>query len=111
MYFLFLKTYLNVLDARLGAYFLPKYEGLGRSCWDRGCDYNDSLKVCRSGGGTLAKVRDRHDNLRIRWLLDKLGTSSPDYIGDSIQFYIGLKKMGNDYYRWEDGSEPNFFNW
>ena len=108
---LIFNTYLNVLEARLGHYFLPKYEGLGRNCWDRGCNYNESSEVCRASGGTIAKVRNRHDNQMIHGLLDKLGTSNPDYIGDSFQFYIGLKAMGNDYYRWEDGSDPTFFNW
>ena len=108
---LIFNTNSNGLDARLGAYFLPKYEGLGRKCWDRGCNYNESSAVCSAGGGALAKVRNRRDNQMIHWLLNKLGTSNPDYIGDSFQFYISLKAMGNDHYRWEDGSEPTFFNW
>ena len=96
---------------RLGSYFLPDYEGLGRNCWDKGCDYNDSLKTCKEGGGSLAIIRNRNDSKLIHQLLDKLGTTDPLYIGDSFQFYIGLKEKSNDCYMWEDGSEPAFFNW
>lgn len=113
MFFIYNHTFKNVLDARLGPYFLPKYEGLGQNCWDEGCDYNDSLKVCRDAGGTIAKIQNRRDNQMIHWLFDKLGLGQigPGSAGDFFMFYIGLKEMGNDYYMWEDGSEPTFFNW
>ena len=102
---------MHILETRLGSYFLPKYEGWGRHCWDKGCGYDDSSRICREAGGTLAKIRNRRDNQMIHWLLEKLGTSNPEYIGDTFQFYIGLKRISNDNHVWEDGSEATFFNW
>ena len=95
----------------MGSYFIRKNKGLRQNCWDHGCDYTGSLAVCQKGGGTLAKIRNRHDNQMIGRLLSSFNKVNPMFKGDYFWFYMGLRDVGEQHYMWEDGSKATYFNW
>ena len=88
---------------------------MGRSCWDKGCDFEQSKRLCESsesGYSQLARINSPYENQMVGKLLRKFGrfdafTKTKTY----YWFYNDLRERGNGDYTWSDGSITNYTNW
>ena len=118
-----------MLVLRYGEFFLPEYKGIGKKCWDYGCDVETSKLACIQGytdphfyaaSGQLAVINNKSENYDVDRLISSFGPFNPSKSSKTFYwFWNGLKEtkksMETNYenwgYFWPDGTRTSFTNW
>ena len=113
---------LNIFTVRsYGPFFIPKYQGMGKQCWEKGCDKKEAEDMCEksvetSNQGKLAIIDTKFENYQVGKLLRPFGKFNPwEDTKTYFWFYNSLKEEKINFwdstYTWLNGREANFTNW
>ena len=99
-----------------GPFFIPKYHGMGKQCWEKGCDAQEAEEMCQKSNGKLAMINSKFENYQVGKLLKPFGKFKPwEDTKTYFWFYNSLKENKINFwdstYTWLDGREANFTNW
>ena len=121
-----------ITERKSGPFFIPKYTGMGKSCWEKGCNFEQSQEFCETADysyGKLARINSPTENYLVGQLVNNLNgfgpfdpSKRPKQAKTYYWFYNALyedKSSSPSTYRWptqwpsqpQDQTVTNYTNW